>query len=119
MAIVCRTGSVTRDDQTHVPLELPLADPLGADIATTYLNVFSGTAASLDVGIWETDPGRSRWEFTENGEAIYVISGRMTVTEDGAEPLEVLPGDLVIFPVGWHGYWEVTEPLKKVYVIFH
>ncbi|BAU33529.1 cupin domain-containing protein [Microcella alkaliphila] len=118
MAIVCRTGNVTRADQTETPLELPLADPLGADIATTYLEVFSGKASSLDVGIWETDPGRSRWEFTDSGEVIYVISGRMTVTEDGKDAQQIEPGDLVIFPVGWKGFWEVTEPLKKVYVIF-
>jgi len=47
-----------------------------------------------------------------------VISGRMTGTEDGKEPQQIEPGDLVIFPVGWAGFWEVTEPLKKVYVIF-
>lgn len=89
----------------------------GADIATTSPEVFSGTASSLDVGIWETDPGRSRWEFTDSGKVISVISGRMIVKEDGNEPIDIEPGDLVIFPVGWQGFWEVTEPLKKVYVI--
>jgi len=33
-------------------------------------------------------------------------------------PQIIVPGDLVIFPFGWQGNWEVTEPLKKVYVIF-
>jgi hypothetical protein len=90
----------------------------GGDIATTSLEVFSGTASSLDVGIWETDPGRSRWEFTDGGEVIYMSSGRMILNEDGSEPIDIEPGDLVICPVGWQGFWEVTEPLKKVSVIF-
>jgi len=85
LVIVCRT------DQTHTPLELPLAAQVGADIATTYLDVFSGTASSPEVGIWETDPGRSRWQFTESGEVIYVIAGRMTVTENGKDPINIEP----------------------------
>jgi uncharacterized protein len=72
----------------------------------------------LDVDIWETYPGRLQGEFTDSGEVIYVISGRMTATEDGKDAQQVEPGDLVIFPVGWQGFWEVTDPLKKVYVIF-
>ena len=118
MAITSQADTLTRAEQTATPLELPLADPLGASILTTYLNLYSTPNGTLDAGVWETDTGRSRWEFTDNGEVIYVISGRMTVTEDGAEPVEIGPGTLAVFPVGWVGYWEVTEPLKKVYVIY-
>jgi len=75
----------------------------GADNATTSPEVFSGTASPLDVGIGEVDPGRSRWEFTDSGEVISVFSGRMIVMEDGSEPFDIEPGDLVIIPVGWKG----------------
>lgn len=118
MTIVCRTGAITRDDQTDVPLELPLGDPLGADIATTYLELFEATVGSIDAGIWECDPGRFRVDWPENGEVIYLISGRVTLLEDGEDPVEIGPGAFVIFPVGWKGFWEITEAVKKVYVNF-
>ena len=48
-----------------------------------------------EVGIWECTAGPSHWTL-ETHEEIYIISGRMTVTRDGGEPLEVGAGDAVV-----------------------
>lgn len=118
MAHIRRVSEITEDEKTTVPLELPLADPLGADIETKYYNLYSTPEENLDAGIWETQTGRSRWEFIDNGEVIYVLGGKMTVERDGEEAIEVGAGDLVVFEKGWKGFWTVTEPLSKVYVIY-
>ncbi|KMO79343.1 hypothetical protein BST22_24105 [Mycolicibacterium chubuense] len=68
-------------------------------------------------GIWQCSPGPSYWRQDEN-EVIYVLSGRMTVTPDGGEPLEVGAGDIAVFPLGWTGTWVIHETLRKVYVVF-
>jgi uncharacterized protein len=70
-----------------------------------------------EVGIWECTPGPSYWKLTTH-EQIYVIAGRMTVTRDGEDPVEVSAGDTVVFPNGWAGTWQIHETLRKLYVIF-
>ena len=70
-----------------------------------------------EVGVWECDPGPSRWKLDTN-EFVHVISGRMTVTPDGGEPLELGPGSTAVFPRGWAGTWQIHETLRKLYVIF-
>jgi uncharacterized protein len=68
-------------------------------------------------GIWQCSAGPSFWRQDEN-EVIYVLSGRMTVTPEGGEPLDVGAGDIAVFPLGWTGTWVIHETLRKVYVVF-
>ncbi len=118
MATQLRISEVTEEQKEIAPLALPLADPLGADITTKTLNAFSSEDARIHAGIWETETGRSRWEFDEGGEVIYILGGAMTVERDGEDPLDVKTGDLVVFERGWKGFWNVTSPLSKVYVLY-
>ena len=67
------------------------------------------------LGVHARDP--SHWTL-ETNEFIYVVSGRMTVTPDGGEPLELGPGNSAVFPVGWTGTWDIHETLRKLYVIY-
>lgn len=118
MAIVMRVNELNEGDKTVEPLAMPLADPLGANIETKTSNVFSSADGRHDAGFWETETGRSRWEFVNGGEIIYILGGAMTVERDGEDPQDVKAGDLVIFDKGWKGFWNVTEHLSKVYVFF-
>lgn len=118
MAVVLRVNELAESDKSVEPLALPLADPLGETIQTKYFNSFSSPDERHDVGFWETEPGRARWEFEDNGEVIYVLGGAMTVERDGEEAVEVKAGDLVVFEKGWKGFWTVTEHLSKVYVMY-
>ncbi len=38
-----------------------------------------------------------------------MVSGRMTVTLDGGEPLELVAGDSAVFPKGWSGTWDIAR----------
>lgn len=118
MAIVSRIGEISESDKTVEPLQLPLADPRGAEIETKYLSVFSSADERHEAGFWQTEVGKSRWEFDDGGEIIYVLGGAMTVERDGHPSIEVKAGDLVVFETGWQGFWTVTEPLSKVYVFY-
>lgn len=68
-------------------------------------------------GIWQCSAGPSYWRQEEN-EVIYVLSGRMTVTLDGGDAVDVGAGDIAVFPQGWAGTWVIHETLRKVYVVF-
>ncbi|KPN18171.1 MULTISPECIES: cupin domain-containing protein [Arthrobacter] len=118
MAIVRSIAQVEESEKEVEPLALPLADPLGAEIETKTYNLFSTEEETIHAGTWETATGLSRWDFSDGGEVIYVLGGRMTVQRDGEEPKEVGPGDLAVFPQGWTGTWNVTERLSKVYVMY-
>ncbi len=94
----------------------PLDESTGPAMQTSGLTLWSDEAGS-DTGIWECTPGPSRWKL-ETNELVHVLSGSMTVTADGAEPVEVGPGDVVLFRKGWEGTWDIHETLRKVYAIF-
>ncbi len=93
-----------------------LDEATGPAMAVTGTVLWSGED-DAEAGLWETTAGPSRWEL-ETNEFIDVLAGRMTVTRDGDEPIEVNAGDCVFFPRGWTGTWEIHEPLRKCYVTF-
>ncbi len=96
----------------------PLAEVLGDEISTRIAIPFTSDDSRILSGVWEADPGLSRWEFLERGEAIHVLEGRMVVTQDGAEPITLEAGTSAVFPIGWQGTWEIQERIRKFFVIF-
>ncbi|MCU1406359.1 MAG: transcriptional regulator [Glaciihabitans sp.] len=99
-------------------LAAPSAVPLDGPIEVRSRVDFVTEDRRVITGIWESDLGRSRWTFDTRGEIIHVIAGAMTVTEDGGEPVDLVAGSSAVFPIGWHGEWNVTVPIRKVYVVY-
>jgi uncharacterized cupin superfamily protein len=95
----------------------PLEEATGPEMTTAGFTLWKDEVTETESGIWECTPGPSRWEL-ETNEFVHVVFGRMTVTEDGASPVELGPGDTVVFPLGWNGTWDIHETLRKLYVIF-
>lgn len=65
---------------------------------------------------WECDPGEFYWQYPAE-EIAYVKQGRVIVTPEGGEPVEINAGDLVVFPTGMRCRWKVVERIEKVYKI--
>lgn len=105
-------------DLAEKPLGPPSAEPLSGEILVRSRVDFATEDRKVISGVWESDPGESRWEFLTRGEIIHVIAGRMTVTEDGGEPTEIVAGTTAYFPIGWCGTWLVHERVRKVYVVY-
>ncbi len=114
MTTIVRPADILVSDLQTKPLAAPLS---GAENARG-LAAFTSDDGRIISGTWEADRGTSRWDFTEQGEIIHLLSGALTVQRDGEEPQDVTPGDSVVFPIGWTGIWTVTEPLRKFYVIY-
>lgn len=112
------TTPVFGDAATRQDLEDwgPLEEATGAEMRTSGLTLWTDEAGS-ETGIWECTPGPSRWKL-ETNELVHVLVGKMTVTADGADPLRAGPGDVLMFPKGWEGTWDIHETLRKVYAIF-
>lgn len=68
-------------------------------------------------GVWEVEPGA--WNVVKDAwEVMTIISGRSTLTEDGGEPVELVPGVTVVMRAGFRGVWRVYEPTRKVWAIY-
>ena len=105
-------------DYDEALLAQPSAEPLSGDITVRTYLAFQSEDGSVLSGSWESEPGEARWEFIDRGEIIQVISGRMTLHEDGGETALLTAGSTAVFPRGWKGIWTVHETLRKVFVVY-
>lgn len=71
----------------------------------------------IETGIWEATPGSFTASRDGYHELCYLVSGRVTLVEEGEQPLELQAGDLFVTPAGWHGVWHVHETVRKVFVV--
>jgi uncharacterized cupin superfamily protein len=118
MTVTFQAAALSAKDLVEKPLGQPSAEPLTGEILTRSAIAFTSDDKKILSGTWECEPGTSRWEFLERGEIIYVISGRMSVTKDGEEAVELSAGTSAVFPIGWQGIWSVHETLRKVFVVY-
>jgi uncharacterized protein len=93
----------------------PLAEATGEPMQTSGTTLWSD--GDQEVGVWECTPGPSYWTL-ETNEAIHILSGRMTVTPDGGQSLDIGPGDCAVFPRGWRGTWQIHQTIRKLYVLY-
>ena len=63
---------------------------------------------------WSCDPSEFDWKYPFD-ETAYVKKGKVIVTEEGGEAVEIKAGDLVFFPKGMKCKWKVIERIEKVY----
>ena len=68
------------------------------------------------VGVWECTPGRWRRQVMER-EFAHFVSGRARFVPDDGEPFDICAGDAVWFPADTTGTWEISETVRKTYVI--
>jgi hypothetical protein len=62
---------------------------------------------------WEKEVSVFPWEFVTTETAL-ILEGECEMTPaDGGPSTTFKAGDLVVFPLGYKGTWEVKKPLKK------
>jgi uncharacterized cupin superfamily protein len=100
------------EDQGAVPADMVVEGrPHTAGVV-----VHRNADGSSEAGIWECTAGAYHVVCVRD-EFCHLLAGRVTVTEDGGEPLELQAGDCAMFPRGWSGTWRITEPIRKAYMI--
>jgi uncharacterized cupin superfamily protein len=70
--------------------------------------------AHLEVGVWEHSVGTST--ATEIAEVFVVIAGRGRITDSEGAIIELAPGVVGVLPAGARTTWEITEPIRKVWI---
>lgn len=67
-------------------------------------------------GLWECTPGRFERQLP-NAEVMHILAGACTFTPTGGEALAIRAGDTLFFPAETTGVWDVSETIRKVYVV--
>lgn len=104
------------------PEKLPsdqLADwgPAKVPVGSVIARIRGSESGTRDrVGVWECTPGRWRRQVMER-EFAHFLSGRARFIPDRGDPFDICAGDAVWFPADTTGTWEITETLRKTYVI--
>ena len=79
-----------------------------------------GQANSVNTGLWECSPGSFDVLDRDNTESIYILSGRIRLTDlkakgDKGRILE--KGDAAVLECGSSVRWEVLETVQKFFVV--
>ena len=77
---------------------------------------YTNEAGSFFTGVWESEPGKWRIEYTEE-EYCEILMGRSVITDSAGVAVTVSAGDRFVIPQGFAGTWEVLETTRKIYVI--
>ncbi|BBF87648.1 nucleoside-diphosphate-sugar epimerases [Aquitalea magnusonii] len=108
---------------THLPQSgsislsaaMPVAQPLGTPHAATRVHAVE-RPDGVETGVWECSPGRWRRQIMQ-AEFCHFIQGRCRFIPDAGEAIDIAAGDAVYFPANSRGVWEVTETVRKSYVL--
>jgi len=73
----------------------------------------------LRVSIFESTPAKTdhRTRPTDVDEFVYVLSGKLILTEPNGARHEFLPGDSLVLPVGYTGTWEMQGNYRELVVL--
>jgi uncharacterized cupin superfamily protein len=72
----------------------------------------------LRVSIFESTPAKTnhRTRPTDIDEFVYVLSGKLILTETNGTKHEYRPGDSLVLPVGYTGTWEMQGNYRELVV---
>ena len=73
----------------------------------------------LHVSVFESTPAKTdhRKRPTDGDEFVYVVSGKLTLTEPSGTRHEYRPGDALVVPAGYSGTWEMQGNYREIAVV--
>ena len=74
-------------------------------------------SGKIEVGIYETGPGKVRIDGLPYDEYIHILEGRLILSHDDGESFEFETGDSLVIPEGFTGYWEMPEKYRELIII--
>ena len=116
MTIVIRQpASMTKEELDQLgPVKAPISLPASQLVGRKYIENEPGIDG---MGIWECSPGRWTRTIMEEEFAHFIKGSARFVPADGSAPIDLKAGDSIWFPKNSCGVWEISEDVRKVYVI--
>ena len=90
---------------------------VGGELNMRVATLFEGK--ELRVSIFESTPAKTnhRKRPTDVDEFVYVLSGKLILTETNGTSHEYRPGDSLVLPVGYTGTWEMQGNYRELVVL--
>ena len=90
---------------------------IGGELNMRVAPLFEGD--ELRVSIFESTPAKTdhRNRATDVDEFVYVLSGKLILTEPGGTAHEFMPGQALVLPVGYTGTWEMQGNYRELVVL--
>lgn len=90
---------------------------VGGELNMRVATLFEGK--ELRVSIFESTPAKTdhRTRATDVDEFVYVLSGKLILTEPSGTRHEFLPGQSLVLPVGYKGTWEMQGNYRELVVL--
>ncbi len=90
---------------------------VGGELNMRVATLFQGK--ELRVEIFESTPAKTnhRKRPTDGDEFVYVLSGKLILTETNGTSHEYRPGDSLVLPAGYTGTWEMQGNYREIAVV--
>jgi len=95
------------------PVAIPEQDVISGKPESSWVLLWRSQDGKLYNGVWHCTPGV--FMLTHPGETICIVEGRVTITPQGGEPMDLGPGEVAYVPEGAVVRWEVHETVKKAF----
>jgi uncharacterized cupin superfamily protein len=92
---------------------------VGGQLNMRVASMFEGK--DLRASIFESTPAKTdhRTRPTEGDEFVYVLSGKLILTEPNGKAHEFLPGNSLVLPAGYTGTWEMQGNYREIAVVMN
>lgn len=119
---VLRPARVAPDEMSGVGLEAgppPVPDELVLSGELNAKRSFPFSGEELSVIVFESTPAKT--DHSESAfpfdEFVYVLSGKLILTDMDGEVHEYAVGDALVVPKGWRGTWEMQGNYRELVVV--
>ena len=118
------TAPVKLDPEKRAGLNLTAIPPdaykdilVAGELNMRVATLFEGK--ELRVSIFESTPAKTNHRSRPNNqdEFVYVLSGKLILTEPNGTAHEYLPGDSLVLPLGYTGTWEMQGNYREIAVV--
>jgi uncharacterized cupin superfamily protein len=104
-------------DLTAIPPDAYSDILVAGELNMRVASLFEGK--ELSVSIFESTPAKTnhRTRPTDVDEFVYLLSGKLILTEPNGTVHEYLPGDALVLPIGFTGTWEMQGNYRELVVV--
>lgn len=134
MAAILWLGTATPAGESPAPVRLDADKMAGLDLTAIPPDAYQDILVAgelnmrvarlfegqeLRVSIFESTPAKTdhRTRPTDFDEFVYVLSGKLILTEPDGTRHEYLPGDSFVLPFGYSGTWEMQGNYREIAVL--
>lgn len=95
----------------------PRKAPTRGEPVESSTRIFKNSA--IIAGVWECTPGCFPVKRVGNISIMFIISGSGAILDPDGTKHSLIPGSVHIEPDKWEGEWDITETVRKFYVIYN